>query len=116
MGMVRVELPAHLRALARVQGYEVLVDAGEPQTLRSVLDALEAMHPALAGTIRDHCTGERRAYMRVFACRQDLSHEPMDAELPRAVAEGCEPLIILGAVAGGGLKLGEWRKRISIVP
>ncbi len=98
---VRVDLPAHLRVLARVPGHEVCVEVGDPATVRGVLDALEAMYPALRGTIRDQVTGQRQAYMRLFACQQDISFEPADAELPVAVVSGKEPLIILGAVAGG---------------
>ena len=98
---IRVELPAHLRTLARISGHEVRVEvAGEP-TIRNVLDALEAAYPMLCGTIRDHVTLERRAFLRFFACEQDLSLESVDAPLPDAVVRGVEPLIILGAVAGG---------------
>lgn len=98
---VRVELPAHLRTLAHISGHEVRVHvAGEP-CVRAVLDALEAEYPMLAGTIRDHVTQERRAFLRFFACMQDISFEPVDATLPPAVLDGREPLIILGAVAGG---------------
>jgi len=101
MSSIRVELPAHLRTLARVPGHEVEIEVpGEP-TIRTVLDALEAAYPALRGTIRDHVTLERRAFLRFFACQQDLSHDPVDAPLPTAIASGAEPLIILGAVAGG---------------
>ena len=98
---IRVELPQHLRTLAGIRGHEVpvLID-GEP-TIGAVLDALEAEYPMLAGTIRDHENGERRAFLRFFACMQDISFEPMDAALPAAVVDGREPLIILGAVAGG---------------
>ena len=96
---VRVLLPAHLRTLARVVG-EVTVDAGDP-TLRSVLDAVEASYPMLRGTIRDHTTKERRAFLRFFACEEDLSHESPDAALPEAVVTGREPLLVIGAVAGG---------------
>jgi hypothetical protein len=87
--------------LARIPGHEVRVEVAAPATVRGVLDALEAAYPALLGTIRDQVTGERRAYMRLFACRQDISHDSMDATLPKAVTSGMEPLIILGAVAGG---------------
>ena len=98
--MIRVELPHHLRTLARV-GSEVTVDvAGEP-TLRSVFDALEARYPMLRGTIRDHVTLQRRPFLRFFACEQDLSHQPPDAPLPGAVAEGAEPYLVVGAMAGG---------------
>jgi hypothetical protein len=98
--MIRVVLPAHLRTLARVEG-EVRLDAGPPVTTRTVLDALEARYPMLRGTIRDHVTHERRAFLRVFACEQDLSHDSPDAPLPEAVATGKEPLLIIGAMAGG---------------
>ena len=99
--MIRVVLPAHLRTLARVDG-EVKLDVAGQATQRSVLDALEAGYPALRGTIRDHVTHERRAFVRFFACEQDLSHEPPDAPLPDAVAMGAEPLLVVGAMAGGG--------------
>lgn len=97
---VRVVLPAHLRTLARADG-EVKVDVESPVTQRSVLDALEARHPVLRGTIRDHVTRERRAFVRFFACEQDLSHEPPDAPLPEAVVTGAEPFLVVGAIAGG---------------
>ena len=98
--MIRVLLPLPLRTLARVDG-EVELQVEGDVTLRSVLDALEARHPALRGTIRDHVTQERRAFVRFFACEQDLSHEPPDAPLPEAVATGAEPLLVVGAIAGG---------------
>ena len=98
--MIRVVLPYHLRALAQV-GSEVQVEVAGPVTQRSVLDALEARYPMLRGTIRDHVTYERRAFLRFFACEQDLSHEPADAPLPDAVASGAEPFWIIGAIAGG---------------
>lgn len=98
--MIRVELPAHLRTLARV-GSEVAIDVAGPVTQRSVLDALEAAYPVLRGTIRDHGTLKRRAFLRYFACEQDLSHEPPDAALPARVASGDEPFLIVGALAGG---------------
>ena len=98
---IRVELPAHLRTLARISGHEVAVHMDGEPTIRAVLDALEVEYPMLAGTIREHGTGERRAFLRFFACMQDISFEPMDARLPAAVVNGREPLIILGAVAGG---------------
>ncbi|MBZ5527595.1 MAG: MoaD/ThiS family protein [Acidobacteriia bacterium] len=98
--MIRVLLPYHLRALARVGG-EVTLDVQGPPTLRSVLDALEARYPMLRGTIRDHLTQQRRPFLRLFACEQDLSHEPPDAPLPGAVASGAEPILIVGAIAGG---------------
>ena len=98
--MIRVVLPAHLRTLARVDG-EVQLDVERPATLRAVLDALEARYPVLRGTIRDHVTHQRRAFVRFFACGQDLSQEPPDAPLPGAVAMGAEPLLVVGAMAGG---------------
>ena len=98
--MIRVELPAHLRTLARV-GSEISIDVAGPVTQRSVLDALEAAYPVLRGTIRDHGTLKRRAFLRYFACEQDLSHEPPDAALPARVASGEEPFLIVGALAGG---------------
>ena len=98
--MIRVVLPAHLRTLARVQG-DVELDIEGQATQRSVLDALEARYPMLRGTIRDHLTQQRRPFLRFFACEQDLSHEPLDAPLPDAVASGAEPLFIIGAIAGG---------------
>jgi molybdopterin converting factor small subunit len=98
--MIRVELPAHLRTLAGVRG-EVMLDVLGPITLRSVLDALETKYPALQGTIRDHGTLQRRAFVRFFASEEDLSHEPSDALLPEPIASGKEPLLIIGAVAGG---------------
>ncbi len=101
MPQIRVELPAHLRTLGRIAGHEVALDVAAPVTVRTVLDALEEAYPMLLGTVRDHETQERRAFLRFFACQQDLSLEPMDAPLPAAVVDGREPLIILGAVAGG---------------
>jgi sulfur-carrier protein len=98
--MIRVVLPAHLRTLARVDG-EVKLDVEGQVTQRSVLDALEASYPMLRGTIRDHVTQERRAFVRFFACEQDLSCEPPDTPLPDAVAMGAEPFLIVGAMAGG---------------
>jgi len=98
--MIRVVLPAHLRTLARVGG-EVKLDVDGPVTQRSVLDALEACYPVLRGTMRDHVTRQRRPFVRFFACEQDLSHEPPDAPLPDAVAVGAEPLLVVGAMAGG---------------
>ena len=98
--MIRVELPAHLRTLARVDREVTLEVAGEV-TQRSVLDALEAAYPGLRGTIRDHVTLKRRPFVRFFACERDLSHEPPDAPLPDAVARGAEPFLIIGAIAGG---------------
>ena len=95
---VRVVLPAHLRALAQVRG-EVLLDG--PTTVSEVVDALEARLPALRGTVRDAASGRRRPFVRFFACREDLSHEPPDAALPDAVLRGDEPLLVVGAMAGG---------------
>jgi len=98
--MIRVILPPHLRALARVSG-EVLLDVQGQATLRSALDALEVSYPMLRGTIRDHSTQERRPFVRFFACSEDLSHEPPDTPLPHAVASGDEPFLVVGAIAGG---------------
>jgi hypothetical protein len=98
--IVRVVLPAHLRTLARVDG-EVKLDVEGRATQRSVLDALDASYPMLRGTIRDHVTGQRRPFLRFFACEQDLSHESPDAALPDAVATGAEPFLVVGAMAGG---------------
>ncbi len=98
--MIRVILPPHLRGLARVGG-EVELDVTGPATQRSVLDALEDRYPMLRGTIRDHITLQRRPFLRFFACGEDLSHEQPDAPLPDAVISGAEPLLILGAIAGG---------------
>lgn len=98
--MIRVVLPAHLRTLARVDG-EVKLDVAGPVTQRSVLDALEAGYPMLRGTMRDQVTHRRRAFVRFFACEEDLSHEPPDALLPDAVASGTEPFLVVGAMAGG---------------
>jgi len=98
--MIRVVLPAHLRTLARVDS-EVALDVASPVTQRAILDALETQYPMLRGTVRDHVTLKRRAFVRFFACDQDLSHEPADAPLPDAVATGDEPFLIVGAMAGG---------------
>jgi molybdopterin synthase sulfur carrier subunit len=98
--MIQVVLPQHLRTLAQVRG-DVELDIDGPVTQRSVLDALEARYPMLRGTIRDQVTLQRRAFLRFFACEQDLSHEPADAPLPEAVVSGVEPFIIIGAIAGG---------------
>jgi sulfur-carrier protein len=98
--MIRVVLPPHLRTLARVGG-EVKIDVSGPVTQRSVLDALEAEYPMLRGTIRDHVRQQRRAFLRLFACELDVSHESPDSLLPEAVATGAEPLLIIGAMAGG---------------
>ena len=98
--MIRLVLPAHLRTLAGVDG-DVTIDVKGAATQRSVLDALEAAHPMLRGTIRDQVTQKRRPFVRFFACEQDLSHEPPDAALPDAVASGEEPFFVVGAIAGG---------------
>jgi sulfur-carrier protein len=98
--MIRVVLPAHLRTLAQVNG-EVKVDVAGPVTQRAVLDALEACYPMLRGTIRDQITHQRRAFIRLFACQEDLSNELPDAPLPEPVAAGVEPLLVVGAMAGG---------------
>ena len=98
--MIRVLLPPHLKGLAHVSG-EVQVDIQGPITQRSVVDALEASYPMLRGTIRDHVTQQRRPFLRFFACEEDLSHESIDAPLPEAVISGKEPLLIVGAIAGG---------------
>jgi molybdopterin converting factor small subunit len=98
--MIRVVLPAHLRTLAQVDG-EVVLDVPGQLTQRSVIDALEARYPALKGTVRDYTTQKRRPFVRFFACEQDLSHDPPDTPLPEAVASGAEPLLIVGAMAGG---------------
>lgn len=98
--MIRVVIPFHLRTLARVDG-EVPLNVIGAVTQRSVLDALEARYPMLRGTIRDHSTQQRRAFLRFFACGQDLSHEPPDSPLPEAVAAGLEPFLVVGAIAGG---------------
>ena len=98
--MIRVVLPAHLRTLARVDG-EVKLDVEGQPTQRAVLDALEDRYPMLRGTIRDQVTQQRRAFVRFFACEEDLSHELPDAPLPAAVATGAEPFLVVGAMAGG---------------
>lgn len=98
--MIRVKLPTHLRTLAHVDG-EVSLDIDEPVTQRAVLDALEVRYPVLRGTIRDHATGKRRAFVRFFACEEDLSHDPPDTPLPDAVTRGAEPFLVVGAMAGG---------------
>jgi len=97
---IRLELPAHLRTLAKIDG-EVRVDVASPVTQRTVLDALEAEYPMLRGTIRDYATDRRRPFLRFFACEEDLSHESPDAPLPDRVASGAEPYLIVGAIAGG---------------
>ena len=98
--MIRVVLPQHLRTLAKVSG-EVSLEVAAPVTQRTVLDALEARYPMLLGTIRDHVTQQRRPFLRFFACEEDLSHESPDAPLPEAVSSGKEPLLVIGAIAGG---------------
>lgn len=98
--MIRILLPAHLRTLARLQG-EAELDVQGQATQRSVLDALETCYPMLRGTIRDYSTGQRRPFVRFFACEQDLSHDSPDAPLPHAVATGAEPFLVVGAIAGG---------------
>lgn len=98
--MIRVELPYHLRNLAAVDR-EVLLFVQGPATQRTLLDALEAKHPTLKGTIRDHVTKKRRPFIRFYACLEDLSHEPLDAPLPEAVVNGQEPFLIVGALSGG---------------
>jgi sulfur-carrier protein len=98
--MIRVELPQHLRTLAHVDG-EVQLEVEGRVTQRSVLDALEARYPMLCGTIRDHVTQQRRPFLRFFACQEDLSHESPDDPLPDAIANGAEPFLIIGAIAGG---------------
>src|SRR5499427_2089939 len=102
MATIRVALPQHLRTLAHVSG-EVSVEIEGPVTQRSVLDAVEARYPMLRGTIREHGTLQRRAFLRFFACEEDLSHESPDAPLPEAVANGKEPFLVIGAIAGGTL-------------
>jgi molybdopterin synthase sulfur carrier subunit len=97
---IRIELPAHLRTLAGV-GREVTVDVEDTATLRAAIDALEARYPMLRGTIRDHVTHQRRPFLRFFACQEDLSHDSPESPLPEAVVQGKEPLIVLGAIAGG---------------
>ena len=98
--MIRVMLPAHLRTLAKIEGQATL-EVAHPVTQRAILDALEAAYPMLRGTIRDQTTKERRAFIRFFACEEDLSHDSPDAPLPAEVATGKEPFLIVGAMAGG---------------
>jgi molybdopterin converting factor small subunit len=97
---VRVDLPAHLRTLAKITG-EVSLEIEGPITQRTIVDALESRYPALSGTIRDHYTQQRRPFLRFFVCEQDISHESPDAPLPEAIARGTEPFLIIGATAGG---------------
>jgi len=98
--VIQVVLPAHLKTLARVDG-PVQLDVQPPHTIGSVLDALEARYPVLRGTMRDHVTHKRRAFVRFYACEADLSHEPQETALPSAVSEGREPFLVIGAIAGG---------------
>lgn len=98
--LIRVEIPQHLRTLAHLNG-ELALEVSEPVTLRRVLDALEACYPVLRGTIRDHDTLQRRAFLRFFVCEEDWSHEPMDKPLPEAIVSGKEALLVIGAIAGG---------------
>ena len=99
--MIRVVLPPHLRGLARLNSAEISLEVNGAATLRSLLDALEASYPMLRGTIRDHVTQQRRPFLRFFACEEDWSHEALDTPLPEAVVSGKEPLLIVGAIAGG---------------
>ncbi|CAN5231847.1 MoaD/ThiS family protein [soil metagenome] len=101
MTAIRVHLPAHLRALARLDEHEVTVEVDDPASQRSVLDALEALHPALLGTVRDRHTGRRRSFVRFYADSEDLSHDSPDDPLPESVVTGREPLLVIGAMAGG---------------
>jgi hypothetical protein len=98
--MVRVVLPYHLKNLANISG-EVQLDITGPVTLRSVLDSLEDRYPVLRGTIRDHATGHRRAFLRFYACEQDFSNDPPETPLPEAIVSGTEPFLVIGAIAGG---------------
>jgi molybdopterin synthase sulfur carrier subunit len=98
--MIRVVLPFHLQTLARVDG-EVAIEVEAPATLGSILDALESRYPVLSGTIRDHVTKKRRPFLRFYACQRDFSNEPAETRLPEAVVSGKEPLLIIGAIAGG---------------
>jgi hypothetical protein len=99
--MIRVDLPIHLRRLANIQGHETTLDVPTPATIATILDALEATYPMLRGTIRDHVTRQRRPFLRFFVCEEDWSHLPTDMPLPEAILNASEPLIILGAIAGG---------------
>ena len=98
--MIRVQLPFHLRTLAKV-GSEIELEVEGPPTQRSLIDAIEALYPMLRGTIRDHATLKRRAYLRFFACEEDVSHDPPDTPLPDGVVAGAEPFMIVGAISGG---------------
>ena len=99
--MIRVELPAHLRTLAGVKGSEVQIEVAGPATPAAIMDAIETRFPMLVGTMRDHVTQRRRPLVRFFACEKDVSHDPLDAPLPEAIAAGREPFLIIGAIAGG---------------
>jgi len=101
MNKIRVEIPFHLRTLARVEGREVTVEVAPPVTIGAVLDALEAQYPVLAGTIREHVTGKRRPFLRFYACEEDYSNKPPDTPLPGEIVSGKEPFAIIGAIAGG---------------
>jgi hypothetical protein len=101
MPHIRIELPLHLRRLIQLESHELLLDVASPVTLSATLTTLEAAYPQLCGTIRDHVTLQRRPFLRFFACQEDISHLSADTELPPAVLDGREPLIILGAIAGG---------------
>jgi sulfur-carrier protein len=101
MPTIRIELPLHLRRLANLSGHEATLEVPSPITINSVLDALESRHPQLRGTIRDHTTHQRRPFLRFFICEEDWSHESPDTPLPTPIVSGAEPLLILGAIAGG---------------
>ena len=101
MPTIRIELPLHLRRLIEVEGHEVSLNVPRPASVGTTLDALESRYPQLRGTIRDHVTHRRRDFLRFFACNEDISHQPTETPLPEAVQQGREPLIILGAIAGG---------------
>ena len=101
MPTIRIDLPLHLRRLANIPGHELTLEVERPITLRTILDTLEQTYPQLRGTIRDHTTKERRAFLRFFVCEEDWSHHSPNTELPTAITNGHEPLIILGAIAGG---------------
>lgn len=101
MAQVRVVIPTHLRMLAKAQSSEIQLEVTAPVTQQSVLDALEERYPMLRGTIRDHVTKQRRAFIRFFACEEDVSHEPPDTLLPEVIASGKEPFYVIGAIAGG---------------
>jgi molybdopterin synthase sulfur carrier subunit len=101
MPLIRLELPLHLRRLANLPGHELHLEVPPPITLRAVLDTLESLHPQLRGTVRDHTTLQRRAFLRFFVCAEDWSHHSPDTPLPDAITSAAEPLIILGAIAGG---------------